>query len=252
MGNQFTDPQVPEGALMRYRKAAVIITGANRGIGLSIAKVFSRDSDHRLILIARDTDELEKAREICLQEGAGEVEVISADLTDQARLAAIDFAGMQPSILINNAGSFLFKPLKDTSREEFIRQFEINTLGAFNLTQEVLPVLREQRRALIVNICSQASLKGYSDSGAYTMSKHALLGYTRSLRKELMNTGIAVSAINLGQTYSTSWEGVDIDPDKLIDPEDVGTLILSLTRLSPRSVAEEITLMPQGGEVDPM
>jgi short-subunit dehydrogenase len=84
------------------------------------------------------------------------------------------------------------------------------------------------------------------------MSKHALLGYTRSLRKELMKTNIAVTAINLGQTYSTSWHDVDIDPAKLIDPEDVGKLIIALSELSPRSIAEEITLMPQGGEVAPM
>ena len=84
------------------------------------------------------------------------------------------------------------------------------------------------------------------------MSKHALLGYTRSLRKELMETNIAVSAINLGQTYSTSWKDVDVDPKKLIDPEDVGKLIVSLSELSVQSVAEEIDLMPQGGEVNPM
>ena len=84
------------------------------------------------------------------------------------------------------------------------------------------------------------------------MSKHALLGYTRSLRKELMATNIAVSAINLGQTYSTSWHEVDIDPKKLIDPKDVGQLIVALSQLSAQSVVEEINLMPQGGEVNPM
>ena len=89
-------------------------------------------------------------------------------------------------------------------------------------------------------------------SGAYSMSKHALLGYTRSLRKELMNTNVAVSAINLGQTFSTSWDDVDIDEQKLIDPEDVGKVILALSELSKRTVAEEITMMPQGGEVNPM
>lgn len=237
---------------MCHPEAAVIITGANKGIGLSIARVFSRESDYKLILLARDINELELARDICKKEGAREVELISVDLTDQARLREIDFSALHASILINNAGSFLFKPLAETTQEEFIRQFEINTLGAFNLTRQVLPVLKKQNHSLIVNICSQASLKGYGDSGAYAMSKHALLGYTRSLRKELMNTGIAVTAINLGQTYSTSWEGVNVDPEKLIDPEDVGKLILTLSQLSARTVAEEIILMPQGGEVDPM
>ena len=129
----------------------------------------------------------------------------------------------------------------------------LNTFSAFNITKQVLPILKEQERGLIVNICSQASTKGYGDSGAYTMSKHALLGYTRSLRKELaINSNIAVTALNLGQTYSTSWEDVDIDPKKLIDPEDVGKLIVALSELSVQSVVEEIDMMPLGGEVEPM
>ncbi|MEX0843862.1 MAG: SDR family oxidoreductase [Balneolaceae bacterium] len=237
---------------MSYDYSAVIITGGSKGIGLSIAKVFARETKRPLVLMARNENELKEAREICLSEGASEVEIISADITDEKALSGIDFSQFNPGILINNAGSFLFKKLRDTSKEEFEGQFKINTLGAFNLTKCVLPALEQQKRALIVNICSMGALKGLKDSGAYSMSKHALLGYTRSLRKELMKTPIAVTAINLGQTYSTSWEGVDIDPQKLIDPEDVGKLIIALSNLSPRSVAEEITLMPQGGEVSPM
>lgn len=237
---------------MSFEDGSVIITGGNKGIGLSIAKVFARQTSRPLVLVARNKEELESARTDCLNEGADSVVLISADLTNPKVVKDIDFASLNPAVLVNNAGSFLFKPLADTSAEEFEQQFRVNAFGAFNITQQVLPVLHKNERALIVNICSQASLKGLPDSGAYAMSKHATLGYTRSLRKELMDSAIAVTAINLGQTYSTSWEGVDIDPDKLIDPEDVGKLIISLSELSPRSVAEEIILKPQGGEVDPM
>ncbi|MCR9131901.1 MAG: SDR family oxidoreductase [bacterium] len=237
---------------MSFQDASVIITGGSKGIGLSIAMVFARSTNRRLVLISRSLEDLQKARQECIEEGAKGVEILAADVTDSNALAALDFGLLNPGILINNAGSFLFKPLEETSEEEFSRQFEINTKGAFTVTSQLLPVFKTQERALIVNICSQASLKGYGHSGAYTMSKHALLGYTRSLRKELMGTGIAVTAINLGQTFSTSWDGVDVDPNKLIDPEDVGKLILSLSELSSRSVVEEILLMPDGGETDPM
>ena len=237
---------------MEFEKGAVIITGGSKGIGLSIAKVFARETDHSLVLMARNEDELKNAKEVCLKEGAKKVETLSADITDEEQIAALDFAEYAPTMLINNAGSFLFKPLEETSIEEFESQFKVNALGAFNLTKAIIPFLKNQDRGFIVNISSMGALKGLGDSGAYSMSKHALLGYTRSLRKELMGTNIAVTAINLGQTYSTSWEGVDIDPEKLIDPEDVGKLIISLTQLSSRSVAEEIILMPKGGEVEPM
>ncbi len=237
---------------MDFEKTSVVITGGNKGIGLAMARVFARNTERPIILIARNESDLEEAREICLSEGAASVQIIAADLTNREELEAIDFSGLNPGILINNAGTFLFKKMADTSTEEFKGQFHINTLTAFNMTSVLLDELKEQERALIVNICSQASLKGLGDSGAYAASKHATLGYTRSLRKELKDTNIAVTAINLGQTYSTSWHEVDIDPNKLIDPEDVGKLIISLSELSTRTVAEEISLMPHGGEVKPM
>ncbi len=84
------------------------------------------------------------------------------------------------------------------------------------------------------------------------ISKHALLGYTRSLRKELLDSEIGVTAINLGQTQSTSWEGSLIDRDLLIDPDDVAKIILNLADLSPRTVIEEILVKPQHGRVPPM
>lgn len=236
---------------MVFNSSAVVITGGSKGIGLSLAKVFSRETDRPIVLMARSKDELEEARATCLEEGASKVDIISADITDELTLAEIEFSMYNPGILINNAGSFLFKELAETSAKEFEAQFRINAFGAFNVTKAVLSELKKRERALVVNICSMGSLKGLSGSGAYAMSKHALLGYTRSLRKELKETNIGVTAINLGQTYSTSWHDVDIDPHKLIDPEDVGRLIVALSNFSPRTVAEEITLMPQAGEVAP-
>ena len=234
---------------MSFESSSVVITGGSRGIGLSIAKVCARKTGHPIVLMARNSDGLEKARTECLNEGAKQVEIITVDVTSSEAVSAINFEALNPGILVNNVGFFLYKTLEQTTAEEFKEQFLTNTFSAFNVTEALLPALKKQQRALIVNICSQASLKGFEGSGAYAMSKHALLGYTRSLRRELMETQVAVSVINLGQTYSTSWKDVDIDPDKLIDPEDVGKLIVTLSELSPRSVAEEILLMPQGGAV---
>lgn len=236
---------------MDQHRGTIIITGGSKGIGLSIARVFARETSHPILLIARDKSELEQAQSTCREEGAGKVDILSADITDPG-FSNLDLAAFKPSVLVNNAGSFLFKPLGDTSSEEFTQQFRVNALGAFHVTNAVLPHFKRQGRGLIVNICSEGSLKGLPESGAYSASKHATLGYTRSLREELKGSGIAVSAINLGQTYSTSWDGVDIDPEKLIDPEDVGRLILSLSTLSVRTVVEEILIQPEGGQVPPM
>ena len=129
---------------------------------------------------------------------------------------------------------------------------ETNLFAAVHIVKRFLPDLRKADRALIINICSVGALRGFSDSGAYSSSKHALLGYTRSLREELKKTDIAVSAINLGQTHSTSWDESDMSPERLINPTDVASLLVTISELSPRSVVEEILIQPQHGRVPPM
>jgi len=152
---------------------------------------------------------------------------------------------------VNNAGSYLYKKLEDTTNDEFQNQIDINLFTAVNVVQRFLPALKTLDRALIVNICSVASLKGYGDSGAYSAAKHAVLGYTRSLREELIESNIGVTAINLGQTHSTSWAESDMSPAKLIDPIDVANLIVAISKISPQSVVEEISIQPQHGRVSP-
>ncbi|MEX2368105.1 MAG: SDR family oxidoreductase, partial [Balneolaceae bacterium] len=238
---------------MSFQTSTVVITGASRGIGRNIALAFARDTDHALLLLARDLEALKKVKEECLEQGGDLVRVKTCDLTREQSIDRLRFPDSLPGpgVLINNAGTFLLKKLQETSLSEFEQQWAINVKGPFLLTHKWLPRIKEQERGLIVNISSLGALEGQEQSGAYSSSKHALLGYSRSLRKELQNTNIAVSVLNLGQTMSTSWEGVDVDPDELIDPADVGKLIVSLTHLSPRTVVEEMTLRPQKGDRSP-
>ena len=77
-------------------------------------------------------------------------------------------------------------------------------------------------------------------------------GYTRSLRDELKNTDIGVTAINLGQTHSSSWDESTISPQKLINPSDVALLIVQMTELTSRTLVEEIKIQPQHGRVPAM
>lgn len=239
---------------MSFDTSSVIITGASRGIGREIALAFASNTDHPLVLIARSEKGLKETQERCLEAGVMNIAVIPCDLTDNEAVHKITLPENipMPGIIINNAGSYLYKKLEDTRLEEFHEQIDVNLFSAVQITKRFLEQLKKQERGMIINICSVGALEGLKDSGAYSAAKHALLGYTRSLRQELMSTNVAITAINLGQTQSTSWEGSGINPNRLIDPRDVAKLLLTLTQLSSRTVAEEIILKPQQGRVPPM
>ncbi|MGK7370251.1 MAG: SDR family NAD(P)-dependent oxidoreductase [Candidatus Halalkalibacterium sp. M3_1C_030] len=239
---------------MSFQTSSVIITGASRGIGRSIARVFSERTDHPLVLIARSEEGLEETVLLCKEAGASGVVAIPCDLTQESEVINISLPESFPSpgVLINNAGSYLYKTLESTDSSEFMEQIRTNLFSAVYVTNRFMNDLKSRERGMIINICSVGALEGLEESGAYASSKHALLGYTRSLRKELMQSNIAVTAINLGQTKSTSWESSDVNPLLLIDPEDIGKLLVSLSEFSPRTVAEEIIMKPQHGRVPPM
>jgi len=239
---------------MTFDQQAVLITGASQGIGRSIAIAFASDTERPLILMARNLQNLSETKQLCEAEGANRVELIACDATDTEAVKSITLPDdmPEPSLLINNAGSYLYKPLATTTEEEFRHQINVNLFTAVNVTSRFLPSLKQKERGLIVNISSVGATRGLAESGAYSAAKHALLGYTRSLRKELLGTNVGVTALNLGQTHSPSWAGSSVSPVDLIDPKDVASLIVAISRLSPRSVVEELLLQPQHGKVPPM
>lgn len=239
---------------MSYKESSVLITGASQGIGRSIAITFAASTRRPLILLARNKKNLEETKRLCEEAGAERVKILVCDATRMENVLNLNIPDEfpEPGILINNAGSYLYKSLAETTDEEFRHQMDTNLFAAVHIVKRFLPDLRKLDRALIINICSVGALRGLSDSGAYSSSKHALLGYTRSLREELKITDIGVTAVNLGQTHSTSWDASDMSPERLMNPTDVAKLLVTISELSPRSVIEEITMQPQHGKVPPM
>jgi len=233
---------------MTFDQQPVLITGASQGIGRSIAIAFASDTERPLLLMARNLQNLSETKRLCEAEGANRVELIACDATDAEAVKGITLPdGMpEPSLLINNAGSYLYKSLQSTTEQEFRHQIDVNLFTAVNVTSRFLPSLKQKERGLIVNISSVGATRGLAESGAYSAAKHALLGYTRSLRKELLGTNIGVTALNLGQTHSPSWSGSSVSPIDLIDPKDVASMIVA------SSVVEELLLQPQHGKVPPM
>lgn len=179
-------------------KNNIIITGGSSGLGLELAREYARRG-HNLGLIARRVDKLRVvAAELQALSPASNIACHSANISDpQAASEAIDtIAGALGGIdiLINSAGILREGRFEDIPIETFREVMDINLFGIINVSRAALPFLKRSRGKL-VNIASMAALTGVFGYTAYTASKHALAGFTESLRYEMKPQGVTVQLI---------------------------------------------------------
>ncbi len=124
-----------------------------------------------------------------------------------------------------------------------------NLYSAYHLTRQLLPPMMSRKEGTIINICSIASFMSYPNGGSYSISKFAMLGFSKVLREEMKPYGIKVTSIMPGATWSASWSDADYPLSRLMAPEDVAEAVISITRMSPASVVEEMIIRPQLGDL---
>jgi short-subunit dehydrogenase len=181
----------------------VVITGASSGIGEEAAKQLAREGAV-VCLVARRVEELNRVkREIAkLGKGRNKVFIYPADLTDNASIEACCDAILakhgKVDVLVNNAGRSIRRALRDSldRPHDFERTIQLNYLAAVRLTLRMLPGMLAQASGQIINVSSVAALMSTLRFAAYIGSKAALDAFSRSLRIELTDSGIAVTAIN--------------------------------------------------------
>ena len=179
--------------LQLHHKVAVV-TGASSGIGAALAVELSQAGAH-VVLFARRRPELEQIAAAC----PGETLVQAGDVTQeadrQALLAAVHERWGRVDLLVNNAGIGAYGDLRDFSQADWRRLMEINFFAAVFLTQAALPGMLAQRSGLILNLASIGGLIAHSAKVApYVASKHALVGFTRGLAKDLQGSGVTAKA----------------------------------------------------------
>lgn len=176
-----------------------ILTGAARGIGEAMARLFSE----RGYAIAA-LDMLESGRAVCddIASTGGSCRFYHCDITDEAQVkASVDAAFShfgRIDVLINNAGIVLVKPLIDTSWDEFQRVTNVNLGGTFLMCKHVLPIMRDQRSGSIVNMASVSGHVGQTEHVLYGATKGAILSFTRALAWEVAAHNIRVNSISPG------------------------------------------------------
>ncbi|MFK8055838.1 MAG: SDR family oxidoreductase [Saprospiraceae bacterium] len=237
-------------------KKIAVITGATKGIGRAIAEQFW-GLGYSLAVCARSVADLKEMKEVFsnLQKDTDQ-EVLTqvCDVSNQQQVEAfaktIHDAWGRVDVLVNNAGVFEPGKLIEEADGTLHRLLQTNVMSAYWLSRNLLADLRTAPNALIVNICSIASMQPYPPGGSYAVSKFALRGLSTTLRDELKEEGIKVTAVFPGATWSASWVGEDLPPHhRLMLASDVAQSVVSLLSLSPQAVVEEILLRPQLGDL---
>lgn len=173
-----------------------IVTGASRGIGRAIAKRIAKDSS--LLLVSRNEDELRKltAEIICdISKGQNTTDYVVGDVKDPSvAKAAVEKAKSLGTLrnVILNAGISKSGPAAAFPDATLRDLFDTNFFGSVNFVKEALPALLEQKAGNIIFLAGTAGLQGYSSMSGYCASKHALIGYAKSLAQEVSKKGVQV------------------------------------------------------------
>lgn len=230
-----------------------VITGATKGLGRAIAEVFA---EHRfdLCVCARTESDLEAMQNDWAQRFPDTVlHVFSADLGKKAEV--LEFAAFvrqtwsDIDVLVNNAGVFIPGSICSEREGTLETLLETNLFSAYHLTRALYPMFKKQGSGHIFNMCSIASKIAYPNGGSYSISKFALLGFSKCLREELKTEGIRVTAVLPGAAWSDSWRGVELPQDRLMQASDIAKSVWAAYDLSAAAVVEEIILRPQLGDL---
>ncbi len=231
----------------------LIISGGTKGIGRAIVERFAQEG-FTLITCSRHAEDLTHLAK-ALKEKYPKVKLHTfvADLSQKGEVLhfakAVLEAVPQIDLLVNNAGAFRPGDIATEPEGQLEWAMRTNLYSAYYLTRALLPPMLKRKKGHIVNICSVASLKAYPQGGSYSISKYALLGFSKNLREELKDKGIRVTAVMPGATWSDSWKGVDLPEERLMAAEDVAKAVWSAWDMGPSAVVEEIVLRPQQGDL---
>lgn len=187
---------------MTAEGSVIVITGASSGIGRATAFRLA-GMNTKLILVARRADRLEAIQNEIARRG-GDAVVVAGDITvpatmERAVSISLDRYG-RLDILISNAGAGLFGTVDQTTEQDLDRMLALNFKGVFFGVRAALPIMRRQGSGHLITVASTAGRRGSPYVGAYCAAKSAVIGWTESLRTELLGSGIRVSLVCPGAT----------------------------------------------------
>ena len=237
---------------MKNQSNGIWITGASSGIGKAAAKEFTRTGS-KVFVSSRRKTELERLNNELKEENLS-VEIFPCNVassTNVDQTVKKILVSSKIDCLINNAGITSFKLAEDNSINEIDDIIHTNLLGPIYSIKSVLPSMIKNGGGTIINILSVVTKKVFSQSSAYSASKHGLIGYTNSLREEVRKYNIRIINVVPGATQTPIWSSEMREKygDRMMTPEEIAQVIVWLYLQKGNLVTEEIVLRPILGDL---
>lgn len=224
----------------------VMITGASSGIGAEIAR-HAAVRGANLILLARRINELEMLKKELTDAYDVNIIVHSLDISKRdeiERAFGMIFQQIDKvDVLVNNAGFGIFEEAHEVDVAKASEMFSVNVVGLIACTKIILPKMMEERSGHVINIASQAGKLATPKSSVYAATKHAVLGYTNSLRMEMSRHGVYVTAVNPGPIATPFFDMADESGSYvenvgkwMLQPEDVARKIVDRMLVETREI----------------
>jgi len=227
-------------------KKLAVVTGASRGIGKAIALRLAKEGND-VIIFGRDEEALKKVKAeinkyyVFCDHYAGDV--ADTDFVNNSIIKVLD-EKKKIDILINNAGIGIFKKFVDSTLEDFKKQMEVNIYGVYNFTKAVINQMIERHSGTIINISSLAGKNSFVNGTMYAATKHALMGFTRSLMLEVREFGVKVAAVCPGSVDTEFFSGHRMDNPKILQSDDIAEAVSVILRLPDNALTSEIDIRP--------
>lgn len=226
-----------------------LVTGASRGLGRAVALALGA-AGWRVGICSRSGDGVSRTlaalREAGIQAAGRPADV--ANESDVNSLVSLVERELGPiDTLVNNAGVLYAKPFQEITPDEWDESFATNVRGLYLVTRAVLPGMRARGRGTIVNVASLSARGGWEGGTAYTASKHAVLGFSRSLMLEVRDEGVRVITVCPGSMDTEMIQRQDAfesDPSRILKAEDVAQTVLHAIQLPSRALVSEIDIRP--------
>ena len=235
------------------KKKNVIVTGSTKGIGKAIADLLASKGYNLACCARTESDIQNQMRELKRSYPNQAFHGFVVDVSQKEEVRSFAKEAMKAfgrvDVLINNAGVFLPGNILDEEEGILERQLQTNLVSAYELSRQIAPDMVQQGAGDIINMCSVAGIQSYPNGGSYCISKFAMRGMSMVLREELKEKGVRVTTILPGGTWSNSWAGVELPPERLMPASDIASAVLMAIELDKASVLEEIILRPQLGDL---